>query len=175
MQELFASRCPGDCNGSERGVCNFQLGECRCRLGFKGESKPQEVNECTMLRHFMYWIQQQQHGLASRLCRMPVFYFYAASSEPYACSNAAHCADACTDLTCSCHCAPMPAHLSGSDCSEDDVTHCNRPSTAEFPLGRWIASICPAHCNRRTGHCLCGSSTAFPFRPVPPGCGLLPE
>ena len=35
-QPLFGSPCPNNCSG--RGVCNRELGECRCSLGYQGRS-----------------------------------------------------------------------------------------------------------------------------------------
>eukprot|EP00850_Spirogloea_muscicola_P021415 SM000248S08308 [mRNA] locus=s248:45596:46424:+ [translate_table: standard] len=100
-ERIFSKAClgSGDCGGV--GVCNRELGACRCPLGYKGVA-----------------------------------------------------------------------------CEEKDEYPCNLPATAVGPVGRvgpvgpWIVSMCPTHCDTETAHCVCGLGSNFPDRPVNNRCGF---
>ncbi|KAL6596347.1 hypothetical protein ACP70R_047711 [Stipagrostis hirtigluma subsp. patula] len=99
VTEAFgAKRCEKDCSG--RGVCNYELGECRCFHGY-------------------------------------------------------------SDFT-----------DKGKGCVEVLKLECNLPSSPEWPVGPWIVSICPAHCDTTSAMCFCGPGTKYPDRPVAEACGF---
>ncbi|CAI5462303.1 unnamed protein product [Closterium sp. Yama58-4] len=110
-EALFSRACPGNCSGN--GVCNHELGECRCRHGFSASS----------------------HPLLLLLPNLP----------PSA----------------------------GPDCSQLHLHQCNLPASPEWPVGTWVASICPAHCDTTTALCFCGNGTRFPHRPITHPCGFV--
>jgi hypothetical protein len=49
---------------------------------------------------------------------------------------------------------------------------CNLPSSPEWPAGRWIVSMCAAHCDTTRAMCFCGPGTKYPDRPVAEACGF---
>ncbi|OMO63122.1 Exostosin-like protein [Corchorus capsularis] len=62
--------------------------------------------------------------------------------------------------------------FSGEDCSERLHLSCNYPKTPELPYGRWVVSICSAHCDTTRAMCFCGEGTKYPNRPVAEACGF---
>lgn len=62
--------------------------------------------------------------------------------------------------------------FSGEECSERVHLSCNYPKTPELPYGRWVVSICPAHCDTTRAMCFCGEGTKYPNRPVAEACGF---
>ncbi|XP_006651086.2 uncharacterized protein LOC102700608 isoform X1 [Oryza brachyantha] len=60
----------------------------------------------------------------------------------------------------------------GKRCEELQKLECNLPSSQEWPVGRWIVSICPAQCDTTRAMCFCGSGTKYPDRPVAEACGF---
>ncbi|KAJ4837513.1 hypothetical protein Tsubulata_037183 [Turnera subulata] len=60
----------------------------------------------------------------------------------------------------------------GEGCSERKQLECNYPKTPELPYGRWVVSICSAHCDTTRAMCFCGESTKYPNRPVAEACGF---
>ncbi|CAI5517207.1 unnamed protein product [Closterium sp. Naga37s-1] len=63
--------------------------------------------------------------------------------------------------------------FSGPDCSQLHLHQCNLPASPEWPVGTWVASICPAHCDTTTALCFCGNGTRFPHRPITHPCGFV--
>ncbi|CAI5506774.1 unnamed protein product [Closterium sp. Naga37s-1] len=63
--------------------------------------------------------------------------------------------------------------FSGPDCSQLHLHQCNLPASPEWPVGTWVASICPAHCDTSTALCFCGNGTRFPHRPITHPCGFV--
>ncbi|CAI5952050.1 unnamed protein product [Closterium sp. NIES-64] len=63
--------------------------------------------------------------------------------------------------------------FSGPDCSQLHLLQCNLPASPEWPMGTWVASICPAHCDTTTALCFCGNGTRFPHRPITHPCGFV--
>ncbi|RCV46311.1 hypothetical protein SETIT_9G521600v2 [Setaria italica] len=61
---------------------------------------------------------------------------------------------------------------SGKGCEEVLKLECNLPSSPEWPAGRWIVSICAAHCDTTRAMCFCGPGTKYPDRPVAEACGF---
>ncbi|KAM7271751.1 hypothetical protein ACFE04_030965 [Oxalis oulophora] len=61
---------------------------------------------------------------------------------------------------------------SGEACSERLQLECNYPQTPEQPYGRWVVSICSAHCDTTRAFCFCGEGTKYPNRPAPESCGF---
>ncbi|WCJ33921.1 exostosin family protein [Euphorbia peplus] len=61
---------------------------------------------------------------------------------------------------------------SGEDCSERLHLECNFPKTPELPYGRWVVSICAAHCDTTRAMCFCGEGTKYPNRPAAESCGF---
>lgn len=49
---------------------------------------------------------------------------------------------------------------------------CNLDASPDWPYGRWVVSICPAHCDKRRSFCFCGNGTKYPERPVAEACGF---
>ncbi|KAG4130081.1 hypothetical protein ERO13_D09G120900v2 [Gossypium hirsutum] len=62
--------------------------------------------------------------------------------------------------------------FSGEACSERLNLSCNYPGTPELPYGRWVVSICSAHCDTTRAMCFCGEGTKYPNRPVAEACGF---
>ncbi|KAL5569670.1 hypothetical protein UlMin_026245 [Ulmus minor] len=62
--------------------------------------------------------------------------------------------------------------FSGEDCSESLQLQCNYQNSSEMPYGRWVVSICPAHCDTTRAMCFCGEGTKYPNRPVAEACGF---
>ncbi|VFQ91192.1 unnamed protein product [Cuscuta campestris] len=62
--------------------------------------------------------------------------------------------------------------FSGEGCSERVELKCNYPKSNEQPYGRWVVSICPAHCDMTRAMCFCGEGTKYPNRPVAEACGF---
>ncbi|GJP82280.1 hypothetical protein CLOP_g12515 [Closterium sp. NIES-67] len=62
---------------------------------------------------------------------------------------------------------------SGPDCSQLHLHQCNLPASPEWPVGPWVASICPAHCDTATALCFCGNGTRFPHRSITHPCGFV--
>ncbi|KAH1090500.1 hypothetical protein J1N35_017757 [Gossypium stocksii] len=62
--------------------------------------------------------------------------------------------------------------FSGEACSERLNLSCNYPGTPELPYGRWVVSICSAHCDTARAMCFCGEGTKYPNRPVAEACGF---
>ncbi|OWM67216.1 hypothetical protein CDL15_Pgr000668 [Punica granatum] len=62
--------------------------------------------------------------------------------------------------------------FTGEGCSERQQLDCNHPATPELPYGRWVVSICPAHCDTTRAMCFCGEGTKYPNRPVAEQCGF---
>ncbi|XP_031488186.1 uncharacterized protein LOC116256114 isoform X1 [Nymphaea colorata] len=60
----------------------------------------------------------------------------------------------------------------GDGCSERLHFGCNYESSSELPFGRWVVSICPAHCDTTRAMCFCGAGTRYPNRPVAEACGF---
>ncbi|XP_058073601.1 uncharacterized protein LOC131222515 [Magnolia sinica] len=60
----------------------------------------------------------------------------------------------------------------GESCSEKLQLDCNLPVSPEQPYGRWVVSICPAHCDTTRAMCFCGEGTKYPNRPVAEACGF---
>ncbi|CAI9100042.1 OLC1v1036962C3 [Oldenlandia corymbosa var. corymbosa] len=60
----------------------------------------------------------------------------------------------------------------GEDCSERLQLSCNYTGSAENPYGRWVVSICSAHCDTTRAMCFCGEGTKYPNRPVAEACGF---
>ncbi|KVH94734.1 Exostosin-like protein [Cynara cardunculus var. scolymus] len=63
-------------------------------------------------------------------------------------------------------------HEFGDGCSEKLELSCNYPATEELPYGRWVVSICSAHCDTTRAMCFCGEGTKYPNRPVAETCGM---
>ncbi|KAM1109532.1 hypothetical protein EV2_009258 [Malus domestica] len=61
---------------------------------------------------------------------------------------------------------------SGEGCSERQQLECNYPATPDLPYGRWVVSICSAHCDTTKAMCFCGESTKYPNRPMAESCGF---
>ncbi|KAK3148234.1 hypothetical protein QOZ80_3BG0292440 [Eleusine coracana subsp. coracana] len=61
---------------------------------------------------------------------------------------------------------------SGKGCEKIMKLECNLPSSPEWPAGRWIVSICAAHCDTTRAMCFCGPGTKYPDRPVAEACGF---
>lgn len=62
--------------------------------------------------------------------------------------------------------------FSGEICSETLYLACNYPISPDLPYGRWVVSICPAHCDTTRAMCFCGEGTKYPNRPVAEACGF---
>ncbi|KAE8718612.1 hypothetical protein F3Y22_tig00110009pilonHSYRG00167 [Hibiscus syriacus] len=62
--------------------------------------------------------------------------------------------------------------FNGEDCSGRLNLSCNYPNTPELPYGRWVVSICSAHCDTTRAMCFCGEGTKYPNRPVAETCGF---
>ncbi|CAI0377079.1 unnamed protein product [Linum tenue] len=62
--------------------------------------------------------------------------------------------------------------FTGEGCSERVQLQCNLPTSPEQPYGRWVVSICPAHCDTTRAMCFCGEGTKYPNRPVAEACGF---
>ncbi|XWS43170.1 hypothetical protein CRYUN_Cryun16bG0079900 [Craigia yunnanensis] len=62
--------------------------------------------------------------------------------------------------------------FSGEECSERLNLSCNYPKTPDLPYGRWVVSICSAHCDTSRAMCFCGEGTKYPNRPVAEACGF---
>ncbi|XVE61184.1 hypothetical protein DITRI_Ditri06bG0019100 [Diplodiscus trichospermus] len=62
--------------------------------------------------------------------------------------------------------------FSGEGCSERLNLSCNYPKTPALPYGRWVVSICAAHCDTTRAMCFCGEGTKYPNRPVAEACGF---
>nr|GLL24593.1 uncharacterized protein LOC109150988 [Ipomoea trifida] len=62
--------------------------------------------------------------------------------------------------------------FSGEGCSERLELKCNYPESKEQPYGRWVVSICPAHCDTTRAMCFCGEGTKYPNRPLAEACGF---
>ncbi|PNT78050.1 hypothetical protein BRADI_1g73000v3 [Brachypodium distachyon] len=60
----------------------------------------------------------------------------------------------------------------GKGCEEVLKLECNFPSSPEWPVGRWVVSICPAQCDTTRAMCFCGPGTKYPERPVAEACGF---
>uniref|UniRef100_A0A7N1A7Y6 EGF-like domain-containing protein n=1 Tax=Kalanchoe fedtschenkoi TaxID=63787 RepID=A0A7N1A7Y6_KALFE len=60
----------------------------------------------------------------------------------------------------------------GEACAIKMNLNCNYPALPEFPYGRWVVSICPAHCDTTRAMCFCGEGTKYPKRPVAEACGF---
>jgi len=60
----------------------------------------------------------------------------------------------------------------GKGCEEVLKLECNLPSSPEWPAGRWIVSMCAAHCDTTRAMCFCGPGTKYPDRPVAEACGF---
>ncbi|WVZ55657.1 hypothetical protein U9M48_006291 [Paspalum notatum var. saurae] len=60
----------------------------------------------------------------------------------------------------------------GKGCEDVLKLECNLPSSQEWPAGRWIVSICAAHCDTTRAMCFCGPGTKYPDRPVAEACGF---
>ncbi|CAN6454171.1 unnamed protein product [Victoria cruziana] len=60
----------------------------------------------------------------------------------------------------------------GKGCSERLHFGCNLETSSELPFGRWVVSICPAHCDTTKAMCFCGAGTRYPNRPVAEACGF---
>lgn len=61
---------------------------------------------------------------------------------------------------------------SGDGCSERLQLKCNYPGSPDQPYGRWVVSICSAHCDTTRAFCFCGEGTKYPNRPVAEACGF---
>ncbi|ONH95380.1 hypothetical protein PRUPE_7G067200 [Prunus persica] len=61
---------------------------------------------------------------------------------------------------------------SGEGCSERLQLECNYPGSPDQPYGRWVVSICSAHCDTTRAFCFCGEGTKYPNRPVAEACGF---
>nr|XP_027066399.1 uncharacterized protein LOC113692225 isoform X2 [Coffea arabica]XP_027066400.1 uncharacterized protein LOC113692225 isoform X2 [Coffea arabica] len=61
----------------------------------------------------------------------------------------------------------------GEGCSERLQLNCNYSGSKEDPYGRWVVSICSAHCDATRAMCFCGEGTKYPNRPVAEGCGFV--
>ncbi|PQP99077.1 uncharacterized protein Pyn_37799 [Prunus yedoensis var. nudiflora] len=61
---------------------------------------------------------------------------------------------------------------SGEGCSERLQLECNYPGSPDQPYGRWVVSICSAHCDTTRAMCFCGEGTKYPNRPVAEACGF---
>ncbi|KAB2631351.1 hypothetical protein D8674_008870 [Pyrus ussuriensis x Pyrus communis] len=61
---------------------------------------------------------------------------------------------------------------SGEGCSERQQLECNYPATPDLPYGRWVVSICSAHCDTTKAMCFCGEGTKYPNRPMAESCGF---
>ncbi|KAH0972022.1 hypothetical protein GBA52_024178 [Prunus armeniaca] len=61
---------------------------------------------------------------------------------------------------------------SGDGCSERLQLECNYPGSPDQPYGRWVVSICSAHCDTTRAFCFCGEGTKYPNRPVAEACGF---
>ncbi|KAK9921833.1 hypothetical protein M0R45_030329 [Rubus argutus] len=61
---------------------------------------------------------------------------------------------------------------SGEGCSETLQLECNYPASLDLPYGRWVVSICSAHCDKKRAMCFCGEGTKYPNRPVAEACGF---
>ncbi|XP_004307567.1 PREDICTED: uncharacterized protein LOC101304329 [Fragaria vesca subsp. vesca] len=61
---------------------------------------------------------------------------------------------------------------SGEGCSETLQLECNYPGSPDQPYGRWVVSICSAHCDTKKAMCFCGEGTKYPNRPVAEACGF---
>ena len=64
------------------------------------------------------------------------------------------------------------ADVSGEGCSERLNLECNYPKSPELPYGRWVVSICSAHCDPTRAMCFCGEGTKYPNRPTAEACGF---
>ncbi|GAB2266985.1 hypothetical protein Dimus_001971 [Dionaea muscipula] len=62
--------------------------------------------------------------------------------------------------------------FTGEGCSETLPLDCNYPESPELPYGRWVVSICSAHCDTTRAMCFCGEGTKYPNRPVAESCGF---
>ncbi|CAH9127652.1 unnamed protein product [Cuscuta epithymum] len=62
--------------------------------------------------------------------------------------------------------------FSDEGCSERVELKCNYPESNEEPFGRWVVSICPAHCDTTRAMCFCGEGTKYPNRPLAEACGF---
>ncbi|KAI7997999.1 putative glucuronosyltransferase Os01g0926700 [Camellia lanceoleosa] len=62
--------------------------------------------------------------------------------------------------------------FSGEGCSERLQLDCNFPGSKEQPYGRWVVSMCAAHCDTTRAMCFCGKGTKYPNRPVAEACGF---
>lgn len=62
--------------------------------------------------------------------------------------------------------------FSGEGCSERLHLECNYPKSPELPYGRWVVSICSAHCDPTRAMCFCGEGTKYPNRPAAETCGF---
>ncbi|CAH9062866.1 unnamed protein product [Cuscuta europaea] len=62
--------------------------------------------------------------------------------------------------------------FSDEGCSERVEVKCNYPESSEYPFGRWVVSICPAHCDTTRAMCFCGEGTKYPNRPLAEACGF---
>lgn len=61
---------------------------------------------------------------------------------------------------------------SGEGCSERLELKCNYPTLPNLPHGRWVVSICTAHCDTTRAMCFCGEGTKYPNRPLAESCGF---
>ncbi|KAG0618214.1 hypothetical protein M758_4G047000 [Ceratodon purpureus] len=86
-----------------------------------------------------------------------------------------HCNPECNDRgVCNmelaqCRCS---VGFSGPGCKTEVSRECNKVTSKENPYGAWGVSICPGQCDKRTTHCLCGSSSKYPDRPLAEACGF---
>ncbi|KAL9252051.1 hypothetical protein AKJ16_DCAP05896 [Drosera capensis] len=62
--------------------------------------------------------------------------------------------------------------FAGEGCFETLQLDCNYPGSPDLPHGRWVVSICSAHCDTTRAMCFCGEGTQFPNRPVAETCGF---
>ncbi|EPS72577.1 hypothetical protein M569_02178, partial [Genlisea aurea] len=62
--------------------------------------------------------------------------------------------------------------FTGDGCSERLQLNCNYQVSKEQPYGRWVVSMCPAHCDTSRSMCFCGEGTKYPNRPLAESCGF---
>lgn len=151
-QKLWKNSCNSGCNGG--GVCNMELAQCRCSVGFTGVWDfylPPSM--CLIVSQANEWhvrmcCASSFNSLNQRLLRL---WRYIASLTPL-----------------------FVYHLvvAGPGCKTEVARECNKDVTTEEPYGSWRVSICPGQCDKRTSHCLCGNTSKYPDRPLAEACGF---
>ncbi|MCO5564184.1 hypothetical protein L7F22_017841 [Adiantum nelumboides] len=107
------------------------------------------------------WLSRCDGNVLTLRVQEPIFY----KTCPEECSHRGICNHA--DGTCSCF-----HGYNGPSCKNVLNLECNLEALASLPYGRWVVSICSAHCDKTRSMCFCGSGTKYPNRPVAEACGF---